>query len=278
MGMKYAIVFSAENKVENLVGTSVDNSSPFEKMAIGLAYSIRQHMPDIDVYCGNFTNNKLSSLARLWFAKLKVKYVEDTVFNNIGPDQSFMFLRTFTKDYFAKQLLDSYDYIVYLDIDVLMLQPLTFDFDPSSKLVLVDTMPQWTVNYHSRFLKDLNGPLYYNWIEIINHNNKFVFDLDFTDPYVLTAHNTDVLVSNAINSSDLQIIEQYIGGYHCLKPINRDSLLYHYDSLGPAGSLQNLKYYHAADYKKYLELFENTLNTEVNNQEGYWENIAKEYA
>lgn len=276
--MKYAIVFSTENKAENLIGHSVDQSSHFEKMAIGLAYSIRQHDRDVDVYCGNFTNNTLSSLARLWFAKLKVKYVQDTVFDNIGKDDSFMFLRTFTKDYFAKLLLDQYDYIIYLDVDVVLLKPLTFDFDPSSSLALVDTMPQWTVNYHSRFLKDLTGPLYYNWIEIVNQHNKFAFDLNWSDPYVLTAHNADVLVSNSLSSSNLRIIEQYIGGYHCLKPVNKDSILYHYDSLGVAGSLHNIKETHPEQYEKYVSFFVDTLNTTITNQPNYWENIAKEYA
>jgi hypothetical protein len=276
--MKAAIVFSSENKVENLVGHSVDVSSPFEKMAIGLAYSIRQHDANIDVYCGNFTNNKLSSVARLWFAKLKVKYVEDTVFNNIGNDDSFMFLRTFTKDYFAKLLLDQYDYLIYLDVDALVLQPLNFNFDPTSAMVLVDTMPQWTVNYHRQYMKDLTGSLYYNWIEIINQHNKHLFDLNWNDPYTLAEHNADVMVSNSINLSNLNIVEQHIGGYHCLKYVNKDSLLYHYDSFGPAGSLHNLIETHPEQYKKYMDFLVGTLNTTINNQPGYWENIAKEYA
>lgn len=275
--MKTAIVFSAENKQENLIGRSVDSSSPFEKMAIGLAHSIREHDTDTDVYCGNFTNNKLSPLARIWFSRLKVNYIEDTVFNDIGKDHSFMFLRTFTKKYFTNMLLNKYDYLIYLDIDVLMLAPITFDFDPTAPIALVDTMPQWTINYHKQFLKDLTGPLYYNWIDIINQHNKFVFDLDFTDPYILTAHNADVQMSSRINNSQLAKIEQNIGGYHCLKPIRPNSMLYHYDSLGPAGSLQNLKLYYPTVYTKYLDLFTNTLNTTVNNQENYWENIAKEY-
>ena len=109
---KFAIVFSVENK-------SHDNSfCSYQKMAVGLAYSIRQYEKDIDIYCGDFTNNKINKEALYWLDKFNVKYVNETFFNNIGKNDSFCFLRTFCKNYFAKTILDNYDFLIYLDVDV----------------------------------------------------------------------------------------------------------------------------------------------------------------
>jgi len=273
--MKYAIVFSAENKVV-LDQLDSNASSPYEKMAIGLAYSIRQHHTDVDVYCGNFTNNKLSKYAQQWFSKLDVNYVEDIVFNNIGSDDSFCFLRTFCKDYFAKTLLDTYDYLIYLDLDVIQLNPIKFDFDPTQPMVLKETMPQWTVNYHKEFLTGLDGPLCYNWVEIINKHNCHLFSMDWNNPEMLIKHNSDVILSNRILKTNLPVIEQDIGGYHFFKPVKQDSIFYHYDSLGPAGSLPNIKLLFPSAYQKYVFFFERLLNIKVNNQENYWEDLAKD--
>ena len=276
--MKFAIVFSAENK--RVAGLDPDQSSPYEKMAIGLAYSIREHLPDVDVYCGNFTNNKLSATARIWFKKLKINYIEELIFNDIGADQSFMFLRTFTKDYFAKTLLDKYDYLLYLDVDVVLLGKPQFDFDPTQPLVLVDTMPQWVLNYHRQYLKDLNGPLYYNWIDIVNQHNKYIFDLDYTDSYVLHKHNADVLMSNRITDSTLPRIEQHIGGYHCLKPITPEHTFYHYDNFGEEGTLYSIEPMHPEQYKKYINFFKQALNIKFSSdtdRTGHWDRIAEEF-
>jgi hypothetical protein len=246
-------------------------------MSIALACSIRDYLPDIDIYCGTFTN-PVTSYTRLWFHRLKVKYIEDLIFKDLPPDNPKMFLRTFTKDYFAKKLLDQYDYLIYLDVDVLMLGIPNFDFDPTSPMVLVDTMPTWIVNFHRRYLDDLEESLYYNWIEIINQHNKKIFDLDYKDPYVLDIHNADVIISNRINSSNLTLIEQNIGGYHCAKISKPTHVFYHYDSLGDAGSLHNIESTHPFQYQKYLKLFEETLNIRVTSTVGYWEKVAKEYS
>jgi hypothetical protein len=272
---KFAIVFSYENKAENTVDVTL--STAHEKMAMGLSYSIRQHMPDIDVYCGSFTNHRISEYAKPWFKKYNINLVEELLFTDIGKLDSYMFLRTFTKDYFAKRLLDKYDYIIYLDIDVIMLAPISFTFNPTSPIILTETMPDWITRWHSKHLTDFTGNLYYNWVDIINSHNSYIFNLDFTDPYVLTEHNADKLVSNRIDASSLEKIEQDIGGYHtCFKPPKPYHLFYHYDSFSEAGSLYALKKTHPLEYKKYFGLFEHVLNTPIRNKEGYWEEIKND--
>lgn len=266
----FAIVFSYENKtvLETIVNTD------HEKMAMALAFSIRQHMPAVPVFCGSFTNNTPSDVGRRWFTKYNVNLLEELIFDDIGKSDGYMFLRTFTKDYFAKKLLSNYDFLLYLDIDVLALRPFEFPFDPSGPMVLTEKMPNWIKKWHLHHLDDFEGNLYYNWIEIINTHNSYLFDLDFTDPYVTKNHNADKIVSTNIDNSDLEIIDQNIGGYHpCLKPPAQSQICYHYDSLGQEGSLHAIKDTHPAEYQKYMMLFKDILNTKISNQPGYWENI-----
>lgn len=268
--MKYAIVFSTENKTK--LGDT-DGSSTYEKLSIVLAYSIRQYMPDVDVFCGCFTNNKLSNLARTHFSKLNVNIVEDLIFSNIGQGDEFMFLRTFTKDYFAKRLLDSYDYILYVDTDVVFLKAVEFDFNPTDPIVLVEPMPEWVCKHHATDLEEFDETLYFNWIEIINKHNQMLYSLDYNDPYILSSHIADRMLSSNINNSNLTIINQTVGGYHCIKAVNSRSLAYHYDTIGPEGSLYHLKNRHPTDYQRAILLFEKILNMKITNKEGFWENV-----
>ena len=271
---KYAIIFSAENRVIKDTFDS-NGSAPNEKMAIGLAYSIRQFHQDIDVYCGCFTQNTLSKYTQDWFKKLNVTYIEDPVFNTDSTVSCF--LRTYCKDYFAERLLDQYDYLIYVDWDVVQLAPITFNFNPMSPLVIVDTMPQWVLNYHKEFLPNLKTQLYYNWIDIINPYNRHLFSMDWTDPAIINYHNSDVLLSNRIADSQLQIIEQDIGSYNVSKPLTDRTLFHHYDTLGPDGSFYKIKELYPELYQKYFLFFEKVLNIKVQNQPGYWEDVAKEH-
>jgi hypothetical protein len=274
---KFAIVFSSENKAVLDVIDS-NGSSPYEKMVMGLAFSIRQHHADVDVYCGNFTNNRISQYAQNWFTNLNVQYVDDVVFDDIGNGAAAAcFLRTFCKDYFAKRLLSQYDYLIYLDVDVILLKPIVFDFDPTGPMILTETMEEWVRNYHRSSLADLEGPLYFSWVDIINNHNKHIFDLDWNDPYSITEHNADVVVSNRIAKTDLQKIEQSIGSYNISKPVTERTIFHHYDSLGDEGSFYAIEDLYPDMYKKYKFMFEKILNTKIRNIKGYWEKISKEF-
>ena len=245
-------------------------------MAMLLAHSIRQHMPKIDVYCGSFTNHQPSKLAIDWFKNCNVNLIQDPVFNNIGEDDSYTFLRTFTKDYFAKKLLGQYDFLVYLDIDAVLLKPLSFDFNPMSPMVLVEPMPDWILKFHAQHLVGFTGNLYYNWISIINGYNEHLYSLDFNNPQVLYQHTADKMVSNNIDNSNLSIIEQHMGGYHCFKPLTQDHQLYHYDAFAEDGTFTAIEKVYPKTYQKYRFIVEHVLNIKINNKPGYWESIRDE--
>lgn len=279
--MKYAIVFSTENQIKP---GSNETSSGYEKMAIALAYSIRDCMPNIDMYCGNFTANKLSDLARHHFNRLGVNIVDELMFpevdvstfegkvDNVKNDYYTFngFLRSYTKDYFAKRLLDQYDYLIYTDIDVLWLKEPKFKFNPIGPVVLVEPMQEWTKKFISSYNNvPVDKNLYFNWVDIINEHNKYLFDIDYAS--VMYNHESDVVISNRIDESQLEIIEQQIGGYGVDKPAWKDMCAYHYDSLGDFGTMYMLQQTHPEAYKKYMLLFNKVLHLEVNNIPGYWE-------
>ena len=264
---KFSIIFTTENR---------DLESELEKMSVVLATSIRTTMPDIDVYCGVFTDNKLSPVIVTHLENLNVKIITDTIFYNVKKDN--LFLRPFCQKYFAEKLLDQYEYLVYIDVDCIFLKPLDFNFDPTGSIVLVDHIPQWVKTFESTYTNISNDILYYNWISIVNDHNKHLFDLDYADPNVLFEKNADIAISTSIENSSLEKIQQTIGAYHCLHPVTLDTQVIHYDDFMEDGSLLNLRALYLNTYIKYKLLIENVLGVKLRNVEGYWEKIKDRYS
>ena len=291
--MKFAIVFSVENQIHP-TDPSPDGSSSYEKMAIGLAYSIRDTMPNVDAYCGNFTGNTLSQLALDNFKRLNINVVQDLVFPAINT-QTFTgtpdaldndyytfngFLRNFTKQYFANNLLDEYDYLLYIDCDVLFLKPVKFDFDPTGPVVLIEPAADWIKNFLNANTvrpSNIQGNFYLNWIEVINQHNKHLYNLDYTSDAVCYEHAADELLTKNIDNSSLQIINQDIGAYHFFKPVTDKVFAIHYDSLGEGGTFYHLAEKYPLVFKKYRLLFEHGLHVRIQNKKNYWEDIAEKY-
>lgn len=264
---KFSIIFTIENR---------ELDSDLEKMSVVLASSIRTTMPDIDVYCGVFTDNTLSPNIVSHLKKLDIKIINDNIFYNVKKDN--LFLRPFCQKYFAEKLLDQYEYLVYIDVDCIFLKPLTFNFDPTGPIVLVDHIPDWVKSFESTYTKVTSDRLYYNWISIVNNHNKYLFNLDYTDPKILFEKNADIELSKVIESSNLQKIQQTIGAYHCLHPVTLDTQVIHYDDFMEDGSLLNLRPLYLNTYIKYKLLIENVLGVKIRNVEGYWEKIKDTYS
>lgn len=274
---QFAIIFSVENR-KHWDQDFKSDMTLYEKMAIGLSDSIRQHMPNVDVYCGNFTHHTLSDSFKSHLKRYNINICEDLIFPNLTPATYNLFLRSFTKDYFAKKLLGQYQYLVYVDIDVLVLKPFEFSFDPTDPIVTVTTVPKYVKQHQKRFTKlPLDTTLFYLWMDVINPHNAWLFDLDYNDPEILYDHNLDVILSNKILISGLKILEQDFGGYHCEYLPDKSSLAYHYDGLTSEGSLYILKDTHPSIYKKYVFFFEKVLNAVIENEPGKWERIKAEF-
>jgi hypothetical protein len=248
-----------------------------DKSSVLLAASIKNTMPDVDVYCGLFTNNTPDTPILENLTKLGVNIVS-AIQDFPGKSPMNMFLRSYAKYYFANDLLDKYDYLVYIDVDALFLKPLVFDFDPTQPFVLVDKMPDWVKRFESTYTHLPNENIYYNWIDIINQHNKHLYDLDYKDPNIQFEKTSDIIVSRRIDESNLPKIQQTIGAYHCLHPLTEDSQVIHYDSFEDDGSFINLKYTHPDKYSRYSILLEKVLNVKVTNVEGIWEARMRKFS
>lgn len=263
---KWAIVFSVESK----------KNSNYEKLSIILSTSIREHMPDIDVYCGCFTNNLISDYTKKYLKILNINLQEFPIFDGQENDACFH-LRLYTKHFFAKRLLQKYDYLVYVDHDTLFLKPLKFDFNPLDEIVLVETIPDWAKMYESKRTFVPEGNLYYNWIQVINHKNKFLYDLDFSSIEHLKVKLADSYISKRIDKSGLKIIEQNVGANHCMKPLTKKSQIIHYDDLGFDGCFIDLESIHPKIYKKYKFFIEKVLNLKIENEKDYFKKVRDYY-
>lgn len=247
-------------------------------------------MPDVPVYLGNFTSNKLSDWGRSHFERLKVNIVEDLIFPQVnsqlyegvpdtidGAGDYYVFsgfLRSFTKTYFAKRLLDRYDFLLYIDIDAVVLKPIEFNFDPTSSIALIEPIPSWVLDYVSRYTTDpLRGNFYLNWIDVINKHNMDIFDIDYMSEAVCADHASDVIVTNRIDQSDLQPIEQPFGVCYPLAEPVQGHCAYHYDSFGTPGTFYMLERSHPSLYKKYMMFIEHVLKEKLTNEPTHWDEI-----
>jgi len=272
---RYAVIFTVENK--GIYGYD-GITSTIEKMAVVMATSVKEHMSDVDMYCGCFTRYLLSENIKHHLKKLKVNIVEDLKFIHSELDNTALFLRIFAKDYFAKMLLDKYDYLIYLDVDCLLLKPIKFNFDPTGPIALVDKMPDWVKKFESQSTVVPEGNLYYNWIDIVNNNNKFLFELDWSDYSKILGKVADGYFSKNIDESGLEIIQQTIGAYHCLHSLTKDHQLIHYDDLGPQGNFIMIQKMYPSVYLKYKILIETVLHSKITNEIGYWEKVKEQYS
>jgi hypothetical protein len=234
-------------------------------------------MPDIDVYCGCFTNNSISEYTKKYLKKLKVNVEEVPIFDGQENNKCF-YLRLYTKHFFANKLLEQYDYLVYVDVDTLFLKPLTFDFDPLDKVVLIETIPHWVKKHESRNDYVPEGNLYYNWIQVINRENKFLYDIDFSNVDFLKVKLADNYISKRIDESGLKLIEQNVGANHCLKPLTDKSQIIHYDELDFDGCLIDVEDVYPNTYKKYKLFIEQVLKLKIENVKDYYKNIRDLYS
>jgi hypothetical protein len=262
----FAFVFTVEK-----------TKSYLQNASVLLATSIKHNMPDVDVYCGLFTKHIPDQHIIDHLERLEVKIVYDQMTVHSEPPMN-LFMRNFTKNYFAKTLLHEYDYLVYVDVDALMLNPLELDFDPTAGFHYVDQMPDWVKKFESTYTDIPDCNLYYNWIDIININNCHIFDMDYSDPKIQFKKQSEIIVSNRIDQSSLPKIQQTIGAYHCLHPLKYRHQFIHYDSFAEDGTFINLRSVFPDKYTRYKLLLERVLGVQITNEEGVWEQIMKDYS
>lgn len=253
--MNQAIIFALDNNW---------HEPKYDMMAVLLVKSIRQHNPDIDIYCGVFTNRVPSDRAMNIIKEMGVKVVTDQTFT-VGEYSCNYFLRSYCCHYFS-DLLDEYDQLIYLDVDVLVLKPLNITIPDNS--VMVELVPKDIADIEAPYIDDAKFPMYYNWVTIVNKNNKYLWDMDY-DVYRELKHS-DVEVSKRINISWLSIVHQDIGAYYPKHELKDDTILFHYDGFIDSGSFWRLAEYDEMMYRQYLIYAERVLGLKNENDKEYW--------
>lgn len=257
--MKQAVIFALE----------ASNYEPnYEKMAVLLARSLRDTNSEIDIYCGLFTNRKPCEGTLHRLELMGVKIVDDTQFKTDANSVNY-FLRNYCCYYFSNKmdLLVEYDRLIYLDIDVIVLDKLDFDIPNNS--ILVEHVPDKIVQKEKEYIGEVNYPLYYNWVSVITTQNKNVFDIDYSSCTYMK--ESDKQVSQNITDSNLTIVDQTIGAYYPKHQLTKTSKLFHYDGFIDSGSFYKLEEHNPALFKKYWLYATKAIGLELNNDKGYWD-------
>ncbi|MDA9953495.1 hypothetical protein N9D61_04040 [Planktomarina sp.] len=260
--MKTAVIFSLERS---------NNEPQYEALSVLLTKSIRETSPETDIYCGIFTNRQPSQSIIKQLQSYDVNILKDCRFD-VEPDSVNYFLRNYCCYYFSHlhNLLEKYDRLIYLDIDVLVLRNISTVNIPDNS-VLVEQVPDNILEFEKDYIGTVDHPLYYNWISVINNTNKQVYDIDYKSNTHLK--QSDILVSKNINASNLRIIDQDIGAYYPKSKLKPYTVAFHYDGFIDSGSFWRLESIFPQMHKKYSVYAQHVLNITQENNKRFWDDI-----
>lgn len=232
--------------------SSYENEYFFHKLPYIFLLSNQYFDYPFDVYILSLSE-KIPLELKIKFKKLKAKIIEDPIYDN------GYYLRNFSIYYFWQKFQKKF---LYLDIDTLIMKfdenfKKYFDNFDLTNSILVETVPDQIItkieNQYNIFKNiKLKNKLYYNWIQIIHKNNINLYDLQYSKLKYLK--DTDIELSNKINSSNINKIEQNIGTYY--PKHDKLNYFFHYDGLHDSGSFYRLKNYNVKLYNyiiKYLK-------------------------
>lgn len=246
-----AVVFSLE---------SSDYEPDYEKMAVLLVKSIRDHNKDIDIICGIFTN-RIPGIETL---DLLLKYDVQIVFDKqfeVEEDSVNYFLRNYTIFYF--DYLQRTHNVLYLDIDVICLGDLTSVFNNDA--FIVEEVPDYIVQLEQSYIGSIDHKLYYNWVHRLTPESTEVYDIDYNQYQYLK--ESDIEISKRI--ANIPVTNQNFGAYYPKHELSNSSLLFHYDGFIDSGTFYKLQNH--PKYKLYTLFIDNVLKIKRNNNENYWE-------
>lgn len=258
---------------------TIDNNQDepnYAKMILLLVNSIRMFNKDIPIYIGIFTNRIIDKdiIDQLQSKKYNCTIIFDQYFCTEANSINY-FLRNFCKFYFSNiyNLLDIYSQLIYLDIDVILLDDVSKlkigDYD-----ILVEEVPESIKKLEEPYIGRIDHPLYYNWYDIITSQNKFIFDIDYKSNTYLK--DTDIIVSKNINSSDLNIIHQTDGAYYPKHKLMDKTILFHYDGFIDSGTFYKLEEFNLNLYKRLYLYITQILKIKIDNSINYWEDLCLE--
>jgi len=252
------IIFSFESGVDEY---------GYEEMAALLSYSIKKNMPNVSVYCGCFTNNLPGDKILKILKGNNVEVIKDYQFNS-GNKNNY-FLRNYTKYYFTHiyNLLEQYKKVIYLDIDCIVLS----DFRKLINTNLIcEEVPDKIIKKEELILnRKLPKKLFYNWIQVLTNNNKYLYDLDYNK--LRHEKDSDILISERIIKDNIKYTQPDFTAYYPKRDL-KNKYIFHYDGFIDSGSFYKLGEYLEFKniYLYYIKVLKYILNIEIKNNKEYW--------
>lgn len=191
----------------------------YEYLTLLLLKSLELTNPNIDLYCGLFTD-KLPCNDLLNQIKNKVHIIKDQKFT-VNGNRNY-FLRLYTMYYFTHiyNLLDNYQQIIYVDIDVVFLKKFNYILPKNS--ILIETLPDYILKEVD--IKYIGKPYYFPWFNILTNDNKFIFDLNYNDLDSLQ----DQFI-NKLHNSNLNKLPITFRALYGIQSLNNDTVVFHHD-------------------------------------------------
>ena len=253
--------------IYNIEQTWNDNvNSHYDIMSILVAQSIREIYPEVDVYASFMSNinTKLDDKIKYELEKLQV-HISYTV-DNIDETKDNYYLRHKCIQNFL-HLLNIYDNLVYVDIDTYLLKEIPQNYFQNNSIYIEDVpyniKKYLEQNYINNY--DINLPLFYNWFQIINNTNKFIYDIELDD----ISKHSDVQITKNILNSELFLIDND-QPYYPKKTIKDNSFIIHYDTFGEEGSLIFIKDIYPKLFFKIKTLLKYKYNVILKNDPKFW--------
>jgi len=248
----------------------------YDIMSILIGQSIRNIYQDIDIYASFIRNDSSKIILKQHIVNelnelnIIINYFEET---NLDDNKDNYYLRhRCIQNYIY--LLEKYENIVYVDIDAYLFSKIPDIYFQKDAIIIEEVPYIIKKNRECLFIGDydINEPLYYNWFQIINNSNKFVYNIKL-DTYNKQA---DVQITkNILNSNLKYIINDQ--PYYPKKEINNKSFIIHYDSFGEEGSLIFLKDIYPKMFFKLKIMLEFKYKVNLLNNKSFWEKEFKKW-
>ena len=246
--MKYCIVFC--------VFKSCENQEYFSEV---LVESLKETNPDIPLYCLLNIHEIDFRLINYLRLNTNIVYNKKDYKNSIDLENNY--LRNYCCYYFSHvyDLTNEYDYVIYVDIDVIFLNKIHFTLPEDCLYVeeMPDEIKKFDLNYSFEHI-------FFNWIDVITKQNKFIHR--FNNNYYNYAERE---YSQEVLKSGFKLISQPLGAIYPYKPLSKSSICFHYDDVNKFSYFSKLKDVFPEKYIKYRDILLKHFN--VCDCQNFWE-------
>jgi hypothetical protein len=229
---------------------------------------------EIHIYIGLFTNRLIDKDIIDQLKDNRCMIIKDLRFVTTEDSINY-FLRNYCQYYFSNilNLLEEFSQLIYLDIDVILLDDIT-KLKINENEILVEEVPPLIKKLEEPYIGSIEHPLYYNWYSIVTRTNKHIFNIDYENNKYLK--ESDILISKNINESNLGIIHQTDGAYYPKHQLMGNTILFHYDGFIDSGTFYKLEETNLKLYKRLYLYITKILKIKIDNSINYWDNICLE--